>query len=96
LGGIILKEFKATVLSFGAPWCHEWYLLTEELTAIEKELRTPVKFIHIDVEKCPHLASKYEIEELPTIVIIQNGKIKKVLPLFQKRENIFDEIKKVL
>ncbi|WP_163215846.1 thioredoxin family protein [Clostridium thermarum] len=91
-----MKEYKATVLNFGAAWCNDWYLQIEVLQAIERELRTPVKFLNVDVDNCPLLARKYDIKELPTIVILHNEKIKKIITSTQKKEKIFDEIKKVL
>lgn len=91
-----MKDYKAVVICFGSPWCKEYPLLLEELSLVEKQLRTPVKFLSVDVKASPYIAEQYKIKELPAILIIKDRKVKRTLIGFQKREKIIEEIKKVL
>lgn len=69
----ILKNNKITLIDFFATWCEPCRMLApilEEVSNIKKE----VEFCKINVEKNVNLATKYNVEFVPTMIIFKNGK----------------------
>lgn len=44
------------------------------LSTVSKRLDGAVSCVRIDVDKYPALASKYEVQALPTLVLFKDGK----------------------
>jgi thioredoxin 1 len=64
---------------FTAPWCHACKKTTTLLTAFEG--RYPkYKIVKIDIEECPKLSVKMNIQSIPTVIIFKDG--------YQKTRNV--------
>lgn len=66
--GIVLVDFSAT-------WCGPCKMLTPVLDALADEYAgvDGVEIIKVDIDKCPNLASSYQITSVPTIKLMKNG-----------------------
>lgn len=60
------------LLDFWAPWCGQCKAFAPTVEAVVEKLG--VKITKVDVEKDLTLASQYSIMNLPTVVILQDGK----------------------
>lgn len=66
---------KGTVLvDFYAEWCGPCKLTGPIIDQLSEEMKS-VKFVKIDVDKNPELASEYSVFSIPTFVVIKNGKV---------------------
>ena len=70
----LLESSNVPVLvDFYATWCGPCQMMTPILEQVGANLRDRLQVVKIDTDKYPNLASKYQIEALPTLVLFKNG-----------------------
>lgn len=62
------------VVDFWATWCQPCKMLSPIIEELDKEC-TGVKFLKVNANESPSLASRYKITSLPTILVFHNGTI---------------------
>ncbi|MCI9177470.1 MAG: thioredoxin [Clostridia bacterium] len=83
-GGVIFVDFYAA-------WCipcQEMSPIIEEIAKEHKE----VKVIKVDVDKNERLAIKYNVMNIPTMIVIKDGKVTKTFIGIVDKENIVREL----
>lgn len=71
----MLAESDCPVLvDFYADWCGPCRMMAPILQDVGNQLKDKVKVVKIDTEKYPNLASQYQIQALPTLVLFKDGK----------------------
>ncbi|MBI4004936.1 thioredoxin [Candidatus Roizmanbacteria bacterium] len=89
-------DYKGTVfVDFYADWCGPCKLTGPILENLSKE-RTDVKFVKVNVDENPELASQYSIFSIPTFLILKNGKIASQFVGAMGKEGFVSEIDKVM
>jgi thioredoxin 1 len=71
----IINESRLVIVDFHAVWCGPCKAQSPILNQVAKELGEKVKVIKIDVDQNPEIASRYQIQSVPTILIFKNGAI---------------------
>lgn len=61
------------LVDFYATWCGPCQMMTPILEQVGASLRDRLQVVKIDTDKYPNLASKYQIEALPTLVLFKDG-----------------------
>ena len=61
------------LVDFYATWCGPCQMMAPILEQVGASLRDRLQIVKIDTDKYPNLASKYQIEALPTLVLFKNG-----------------------
>jgi len=61
------------VIDFWAEWCKACKMFMPIVQEIEKTYVGKVKFVKINVEDFPEIASKFCVTSLPTILLMNNG-----------------------
>lgn len=70
----LLESSQIPVLvDFYATWCGPCQMMAPILEQVGANLRDRLQIVKIDTDKYPNIASKYEIEALPTLVLFKNG-----------------------
>lgn len=69
---LVVTESEHVGLLFGAPWCPVWGRLRTHLEESQDERVAP--WVAVDVDEAPHLADRYLVMTLPTLLLIQNGR----------------------
>ena len=64
---------KPILVDFYATWCGPCQMMSPILEQVGSQLRDRVQIVKIDTDKYPRLASNYQIEALPTLVLFKNG-----------------------
>lgn len=72
----VLNSDKKVLLDFWAPWCGPCRMVVPMVEEIAKE-RPDIKVGKINVDEEVELASRFGIMSIPTLVVIDNGKIVK-------------------
>ena len=61
------------LVDFYATWCGPCQMMTPILEQVGANLRDRLQVVKIDTDKYPNLASKYQVEALPTLVLFKDG-----------------------
>ena len=61
------------LVDFYATWCGPCQMMAPILEQVGASLRDRLQVVKIDTDKYPNLASQYQIEALPTLVLFKDG-----------------------
>ena len=84
----VTKSDKTVLLDFWATWCGPCLLIAPVIAEIAEEKQETVKVGKVNVDEQPELAAAFQIESIPTIVIVKNGVITDVSVGFRTKEQL--------
>ncbi len=64
---------RPVLVDFYATWCGPCQMMAPILEQVSQQLQDQVQVVKIDADKYPRLASQYQIQALPTLVLFRNG-----------------------
>ena len=70
----VLNAESKVLLDFWAPWCGPCRMVVPIVEEIAEE-RSDIKVGKVNVDEQPELASKFGVMSIPTLVVMENGKI---------------------
>ncbi len=62
------------VVDFWAEWCGPCHAMAPVFAKVAAELEPNVRFLKVDVEAEPALASRYGVRSIPTLIMFRKGK----------------------
>ena len=69
----IINSDKPVLVDFYADWCGPCKQMPNILKDVKSALKENVRIIKVNVDKNPFIATKYQIRNVPTIIIFKNG-----------------------
>jgi thioredoxin 1 len=69
----VLESKETVLVDFTAAWCSPCKVLSRLLDQIAGDLGK-VTVVSVDVDSCPHLATRYGVRGMPTLVLFRDGK----------------------
>ncbi|MBO1740951.1 thioredoxin [Leifsonia sp. TF02-11] len=63
------------VVDFWATWCGPCRMISPELEKLAAERAGKVKLVKVDVDRSPALAARFTIKAVPTLMVLDKGKI---------------------
>jgi thioredoxin len=67
---------KPVLADFWASWCGPCKMMAPILQDLAKEWKGRITVIKVDTEARPHLAQRFGIATIPTMILFQNGEEK--------------------
>lgn len=94
----VLEEKGVVFVDFYADWCGPCRVVGPIIDELSKEeqFKDKVKFIKINVDENPQLASQYNIFSIPTFIIFKDGKPVSQLTGAMGKEILIEEINKII
>ena len=72
----IIQDNRPVVVDFHALWCGPCKVQSPVLKEIANERGDSIRVIKIDVDQNREIASRYNIQGVPTLMVFKNGEIK--------------------
>lgn len=92
----VLESSTPVLVHFWAPWCGLCRLINPLLTRVHSEWGEQVKLVGINADQNLKLANTYRLQSLPTIILIENGKVVHRIDSFQGRDDLRMALEKIM
>ncbi len=69
----VVKASQTVLIDFWASWCGPCKMLSPIVDEISEE-RTDIKVCKVNVDEQPELAAAFQVESIPTLVVMKDGK----------------------
>ena len=71
-----IKEDKPVLVDFYADWCGPCKVMHPILEELKSKMNDDVTVLKINVDMNARVASKYQVQSIPTLILFKNGQIK--------------------
>ncbi|MDB9304933.1 thioredoxin [Nodularia spumigena CS-591/12] len=84
------------LVDFYADWCGPCQMMVPILEQVNAQLQNSVRIVKIDTEKYSALASQYQINALPTLVLFKQGQPVEKIEGVMQAEQLVQHLKNFL
>ncbi len=72
----IIQGSKPVLVDFSAEWCGPCKMMPPILKEVKDKLGERVTILKMDIDRNPAVASAYQIQSVPTLIVFRDGEIK--------------------
>ena len=72
----IIRGSKPVLVDFSAEWCQPCKMMPPILKEVKEKLGERVTILKMDIDRNPAVASAYQIQSVPTLIVFRDGQIK--------------------
>lgn len=72
----VLQADKPVLVDFFATWCGPCQMVGPLVEQLSEEM-SGVKFVKVNIDEEPELAARYQVESIPTFLLVKNGTVLK-------------------
>jgi thioredoxin 2 len=69
------KADLPVIVDMWATWCGPCRMVSPVLERLATERAGEVKLVKVDVDRAPHLSSRFSVQAVPTLLIMHHGKV---------------------
>ncbi len=73
LNEVLLAEERAVLIDFWSPWCAPCRVMRPHLERLADSFADRCRIVAVNVEKHEKVAERYEVQTLPTLLLMQGG-----------------------
>jgi len=84
------------IVDFFAEWCSPCKMLAPIFEELGNEMKDKVKFIKVNVDESSDIATRYNISNIPAMLILKNGEKQEIAVGFSPKEVIRGRVEKYL
>ena len=88
----VLGSAKPVLLDFWATWCPPCMMQSPIVDELAEE-RSDIVVGKVNTDEQPELSEAFEVENIPTLVIMRGGKVSARLVGLHSKEQILEELK---
>ena len=92
----VLHADLPVVVEFWAPWCGPCRKISPRLDQLASDLRGSVKVVRVNTDESPLYTDLYHVKHLPTVLIVQNGKVQARMEGGDELRALFERLDKVV
>jgi len=93
---IVRNSDKPVLIDFWAPWCAPCRMIAPLFESLSTKYEWKIKFAKVNVDINPQTAIKYNIQWIPTLIIMKEGKVFRTLVWVRQEEDYVIELNNVL
>lgn len=71
----VLSAQQPVLVDFYATWCGPCQIMAPVVEELSAQYKGTVRFLRVDVDKNPGLATKYQIQSIPALKMFYRGKV---------------------
>ena len=71
----IIQGNTPVLIDFSAEWCQPCKMMPPILKDVKKQLGDRIRILKVDVDRNPAIARKYQIRNVPTLMVFKNGQV---------------------
>jgi thioredoxin 1 len=72
----IIKGNKPVLVDFSAEWCGPCKMMPPILKEVKDKMGDSVTILKMDIDRNPAVASAYQIQSVPTLIVFRDGQVK--------------------
>lgn len=86
----VIASDKPVLVDFWATWCPPCRMQSPIVDELAEE-RTDIRVGKVNVDEQPELAEKFDVQNIPTLIIFKGGKAVKILVGLRSKEQLMAE-----